>query len=297
MKFILSLDGGGMRGQFILNILQFIEHSEGKRIHEIFDMVVGVSAGGMVAAAVATGLRLDINFYNQHEVFRQKSSNRLGGLFDVMYSGQGKTSEIKRAFPSTLNDVLIPLGILTTKIGTSSVIPVTFTSDDKDAKSIPLYKVVDASSAAPVYFPPVKIQDSYYMDGGVVSLNPVLSAIEYTKKIWPDEKQIAILSIGTGVDTHINISPSNVRSYGLIKWLSSGLLSVMRNSLQVYHEPFIRTLIGEDNFMRIVSTQMLGKTDQTSISLTHEIQDIAGEFWSKHGTDILEFIHKKSRAL
>ena len=46
---ILSLDGAGIRGVATATILQQIEKSTGKRIHELFDVVVGTSVGGIIA--------------------------------------------------------------------------------------------------------------------------------------------------------------------------------------------------------------------------------------------------------
>ena len=50
---ILSLDGGGMRGMVTLEILGAIERTTGKRIHELFDFVCGVSTGSIIASFLA----------------------------------------------------------------------------------------------------------------------------------------------------------------------------------------------------------------------------------------------------
>lgn len=52
---ILSMDGGGMKGMATVRLLKELERHTGRRIHELFDLIVGTSTGGLLA--VALGLR------------------------------------------------------------------------------------------------------------------------------------------------------------------------------------------------------------------------------------------------
>jgi len=52
---VLSLDGGGMKGMATVCLLRALEERTGRPIHQMFDLVVGTSTGGLLA--VALGLR------------------------------------------------------------------------------------------------------------------------------------------------------------------------------------------------------------------------------------------------
>ncbi|MCY3876920.1 MAG: patatin-like phospholipase family protein [Rhodobacteraceae bacterium] len=53
VQTILSLDGGGIRGLISARILQEFESQSRQRIHELFDLVVDTSTGGILAAGLA----------------------------------------------------------------------------------------------------------------------------------------------------------------------------------------------------------------------------------------------------
>ncbi|KAL6778960.1 hypothetical protein ACKKBF_B19310 [Auxenochlorella protothecoides x Auxenochlorella symbiontica] len=50
---ILSMDGGGMKGMATVRMLRELEARTGRRVHELFDLIVGTSTGGLLAVALA----------------------------------------------------------------------------------------------------------------------------------------------------------------------------------------------------------------------------------------------------
>ena len=60
---VLCLDGGGIRGLVILQFLDEIEKTTGKRITELFDWIVGTSTGGVIAIALSQGIPFYISSF------------------------------------------------------------------------------------------------------------------------------------------------------------------------------------------------------------------------------------------
>ncbi len=53
---ILSIDGGGTRGLFPATLLECLEKETGKKIPDLFDVIVGSATGGIIAAGLAAGM-------------------------------------------------------------------------------------------------------------------------------------------------------------------------------------------------------------------------------------------------
>ena len=49
---VLCLDGGGIKGLILIEMLITIEYVTGKKITELFDWIIGTSTGGILALAM-----------------------------------------------------------------------------------------------------------------------------------------------------------------------------------------------------------------------------------------------------
>ncbi|CAI5503108.1 unnamed protein product [Closterium sp. Naga37s-1] len=79
---VLVMDGGGMRGMAMVQMLRQIEGRTGRRVHELFDLVCGTSTGGMLAAELGIKrLTLDqCDDVRVHELFDLVCGTSTGGM-------------------------------------------------------------------------------------------------------------------------------------------------------------------------------------------------------------------------
>lgn len=155
----LALGGGAARGFAHIGVIQVLEE-QGIRP----DLVVGTSAGSLVAAMYASGK-------SGVEMGSLAQSMDESGLTDWSFPGRGlirgeALARYVRSQTGNLNieQMKTPLGIVATDLGDGSAI--LFQRGDTGV-------AVRASSAVPAVFQPVKIGSREYVDGGLVSPVPV----------------------------------------------------------------------------------------------------------------------------
>ena len=52
MKFLLSVDGGGIKGVIVSQFLYKLEKELNKQLFDVFDMYVGSSTGALIISAI-----------------------------------------------------------------------------------------------------------------------------------------------------------------------------------------------------------------------------------------------------
>ena len=154
----LVLSGGGTRGFAHLGALKALKE------HGIEpDIIAGVSAGSIVGALYADG-------ESAEEALKALTSKKLLGFLEFMIPRNGlvKMTGFEKTLRQTLKaktfeELKIPLIIFATNISTAEL--TRFDSGE-------LLPAIMASSSIPVVFPPVKIGDQYYLDGGIINNFP-----------------------------------------------------------------------------------------------------------------------------
>ena len=243
---MLSLDGGGIRGLITLGILEKIEAvlrdatGEGGtfRLGEWFDYIGGTSTGAILAAALARGMTVAelIDFYvsTGPEMFEK---NRLLQRFWSLYKSDPLKDKLRQVMnqprmgdPPIVNGKDLDLSpdnlrclllIVTRNATTDSPWPVSSNPEAKynapDRKDcnlrIPLWRLVRASTAAPVYFPPEVLnwdptdpdKSFVFVDGGMTPYNNPsfllyrMATHEPYRLCWKTgEKNLLLISVGTG---------------------------------------------------------------------------------------------------
>ena len=101
---LLSLEGGGIKGLTLIWQLRALERAAGKPIHELFDLIGGVSTGGIIALAIARGTPLDdlerMYWDIARLVFGKQSAVR-----QLIKGHAGENDEIRRLLVEGLGDL------------------------------------------------------------------------------------------------------------------------------------------------------------------------------------------------
>ncbi len=161
-KIGLALGGGGARGLAHLGVLKALENAGIK-----IDAIAGVSMGAAIASAYSLGYTID-----EIEKIALKYSRKrnLFQILDFNFSRQSviKGVKVKKFFNdvynnATFKDFKIPVYVVATNLETG---------EEEIFTQGLVADAVQASSAVPGIFPPVKIKKDYYIDGGVVNPTP-----------------------------------------------------------------------------------------------------------------------------
>jgi patatin-like phospholipase/acyl hydrolase len=246
MKRILALDGGGIRGVFTLEVLLKIEEllreyhakqdPEKARnfvLRDHFDFLAGTSTGAIIATCLCWGMSVDkvrsLYLEEGRKMFESVSwRNPIKKLFS-RYDPGPISDFLQRLFTErdgTVATLASPrlregeknnlLMVVVRNHTTGSAWPLTnnphaiFNDPSRpDCNTqIPLWKLVRASTAAPVFFPPEKVRlgetESIFVDGSITpysnpALIAALTAILPGYRInWPTGPgKIRVVSIGT----------------------------------------------------------------------------------------------------
>ena len=129
-----------------------------------------------------------------------------------------------------------------------------------------------ATSAAPLYFPPMEIQGHRYYDGGMQSNNPILETIEEAYLLHGADAPIrAIISIGTGK------SESHEPGGNLIRVMKS--LSARTTNTEAKHDEFLRRYGNlRDSYFRLQEPGALGRIDLAASDKLEEVERLAEEY-------------------
>ena len=230
---LLALDGGGIRGVMSLEILRKIEQdlatATGKgtsfRLGDFFDYIGGTSTGAIIAAGLAMGKSVQelVDFYVEAGPLMFEKTWLLGRLRSFYQADplRRKLNEVFGDRTLGAEDLRSLLLIVTRNTTTDSPWPVSNNPlaryNDRNRADcnlqIPLWQLVRASTAAPVYFPPEIVEwdkddpakTFFFMDGGMTSYNnPAfllfrMATLPQYRLSWPTgEDRMMLISIGTG---------------------------------------------------------------------------------------------------
>jgi len=251
---VLSLDGGGMRGLYTATVLDTLaRHFESRRglatldIGKGFDLIVGTSTGGILAAALAHGqpLKRVMDLYRVEglKIFTDPmpdTAQRLK-LFRWLWRNKSKAANPNDHLRSVLESFFedetmgqlyqrrqIGLCIPTVKaeLQTTKVFKTPHISRFTVDANYRLVDVCMATSAAPIFLPMVDIADPkahgqtfVYADGGLWANNPVLVGILEALEITASSKRpIQVLSVSTCAAPEGELIKPGDENFGFMQW-------------------------------------------------------------------------------
>ena len=163
LKFGLALGSGSARGMAHIGVIQILE-----AYHIPIDMIAGTSIGSVVGAVYATGASVG----KMKKAALAMKHRKTFGLFDPTIPRSGlisgnRAEEILNSIAlqdKTFDDLKIPFTAVATDIKSGAKVILNQGS---------VIKAVRASISIPGIFTPVKYQDYYLVDGGLVDPVPV----------------------------------------------------------------------------------------------------------------------------
>lgn len=226
---ILSMDGGGIRGLILIQLLLALEEFTKQPIIQLFDWIAGTSTGGILALAITHGKSAR---YCQGLYFRMK---------DLVFEGQRPYDSeplekfLKQEFgesvkmTSVLHPRVLVTGVLADRRPASLHFFRNFDVPDEDwdaAQSISrfslppkpsdqlVWRAARGTGAAPSFFRAM----GPFLDGGLIANNPTLDALtdihKYNRLVRGDTACSfgLVVSLGTGVPP-----PMHVQSFDVFK--------------------------------------------------------------------------------
>ena len=250
-KFILSIDGGGIRGVIPATVLTVLMKKLKQRnkklpLHRYFDVIAGTSTGAVIAAgltcprpgqpgtpAADPQTLLDLYKSKGQQIFDLGMFGRLGNagylnerydagpLEQILKDMLGAKTELKQALKTviiTAYDIRDRRAMFLSNV------------DDKHERFF-FWQAVRGSTAAPTYFEPALVEDIAgteqgktptipLIDGGVFANDPAMAAyVEGCKRGWVND--MVILSLGTG-SSNQEIPYDKAKDWGSLGWIKQG---------------------------------------------------------------------------
>lgn len=210
---VLSIDGGGIKGLYTANILAQLEKEYKCNLSDYFDMICGTSSGGIIALALSLKIPASVilKFYREDgpEIFKYKGNMARSYAFfkQLLIKSKYNKSRLRDALLKVLGDQkmgdannLLCIPSFNVSTGKNRV----FKYDHSTLRGDNSLKMVDvalATSAAPTYFPMHKMENAYYVDGGIWANNPSLVGLSESMKFFVGEGKdfdsLKILSVSS----------------------------------------------------------------------------------------------------
>ncbi|ODM89287.1 85/88 kDa calcium-independent phospholipase A2 [Orchesella cincta] len=246
---LLSLDGGGIRGLVLTQMLFFMEKEFGNGdvpIVSFFDWVAGTSTGGILALALACGKSV---LETQSLYIKLKDKVFTG---DRPYSAATMEEFLKKEFgpDRKMSSFQKPKVMIMTSLANrrppdlyifrNYMSPSCLLGDPEEFTQFPdetyVWETAKVTGAAPSYF---TLDNEIFIDGGLISNNPTLDALtelgQFKAVMMSSQQNISgnsngwklpslVVSLGTGIPPRVHCSATNLD----IAW-PTGVFDAIKN--------------------------------------------------------------------
>jgi patatin-like phospholipase/acyl hydrolase len=299
---VLAIDGGGIRGIIPAFILGEIQTRLKRGLCEVFDLIAGTSTGGIIALGIGTRSNagrpyspqelLDLYVQNGAAIFRKNLLTPVRQLFFPKYSAAALEAVLEHYFQATeLSAALTPL--LISSYDLQGQVPFFFKSHriTRDpAYNFKLTSIARATSAAPTFFSPAHLNsgsDDYALvDGGVFVNNPAMAAYAEARNLYPDAKEMIVLSVGTG-DRQDGIRYAQAKKWGLLGWARQ-IVPVFMDSVSEAVDYELKTMPG-CAYYRLQVSPLEGASaemDDADPENIEQLQNVAARYVAEIADDL-----------
>jgi patatin-like phospholipase/acyl hydrolase len=320
---ILSIDGGGIRGIIPAMILAEIERRTGRPTAELFDLIAGTSTGGIIALGLtkpgpggkpqyAAQDLVELYQTEGPRIFSRSIWHRLiaaDNFLEEKYPSSGIESVLDEYFgEARLKDALTDVLISSYELERRFVF--FFKSSRARQRAdydFPMKKVARATSAAPTYFEPLKLEaqepPGYYalVDGGVYANNPAMCAYVEAMSTQTELCPCMVVSLGTGQLTR-PIHYDDAKDWGLAMW-AQPILNVVFDGVSDTVDYQLQQLLpegqdGNRRYYRFQTTLVMGNDDMDDASQTNlfALQALARQIISQNSGDLARLCEQLTSA-
>lgn len=269
---ILSLSGGGYLGLYTISVLAALEQEFSGPIAQHFDLIAGISVGGIIALGLASEVSAaDIKTAFERDgttIFssRPAPSGWVDTFSDIARfwsKPKYQSDALRRTITGLIGEqtriadlkhpVIIPAVNLTK--GNPQIFKTPHHPDFRTDLRLNAVDVGLATAAAPTYFPIAEIGDSLFADGGLYANSPDLLAVHEAEHFFKrDVGDIFLLSVGT-TTAQFSFAHAHGRQLGALGWMREQRLVNVMIAAQQYSVDFMMKHRLGDRYLRLDAVQ------------------------------------------
>jgi patatin-like phospholipase/acyl hydrolase len=292
-RTILSIDGGGIRGIIPAVVLAEIERCTNRPIADLFHLIAGTSTGGILAVGLTVPgdngrpkftANDMIELYVKHggEIFTKQWWRRTLALVAGSAYPAGPLEGLLKQYAgdTRLSEAVTGLLVTSWELRTRTAWffrraqAITDPSSDR-----PMHLIARATSAAPTYFPPLRVPDPSgdfaLVDGGLFANNPSMAAWVDAHEGVASGQKVFLVSLGTG-DTDDPITYGMARLWGKLWWARPIISVVLDGASDTVQYELRRTLPPRDYYRFQTKVPKANRSiDDTTLRNLDALQSIA----------------------